>query len=457
VHVYRRVIAPDTGHVDFVPVTGVSRATTDERGAYRVSGLPAGKYIVAAQWDPTGGFVGGTEVQMLSAAELTKLQEALRSGSGRPAVLARQTSIDTTKAVVAFAPVYHPSAVAVSDASTVVVPSSQEVRGIDIDLRLAPTSKLDGMAYGPNGVPVSRAGVLLLEAAPTKLGIMQSGSTATDAEGRFSFPAVREGKYIVVAVRPPQSQPISGDPLGSSHGRGFAEVSMLGLNQTVALTIAVGATVAGGVVFEGARQQTDGLDGLRLTLTDSRSPRIPALHLEPEIRADGTFSIVGVLPGTYRLGVKLEGRLAAWRAKSAVREDQDILDGVLEVRSNEDISGLTITLTDRHTEVSGSVRDADGNPVPDLQLIVFSGEKKFWRPASRRTQQFKVDPDGRYLFHDLPSGPYFLIALRDVEPGSWHDPAVLEELAKQNPISFQLAEGEKKVLDIQTAVRKSPY
>lgn len=444
--VFRHVISPETGDVDLAEIPGQVSSVTDERGVYRVGNLAAGKYVVAARWDPNGG---GTQAQMLSDIELKRIQDYAAARGSPPGGQAARVSHAPDKTVFAFAPIYHPSALAVSDAAIVVVPAAQETVGIDIGLRLAPTAKLEGTVVGPDGNVMPRAGVLLLEIAPSTRGIVLAGSFDSDSEGKFRFPAVRPGSYTLVTARSALQPPAAGDSLQSNSGRGFLEITMDGTDRFVRLPISVGSTVSGRITVEGAQQGKEGLAGLSLTLKDIRKS-IPQLHLDPDIRGDGTFSVVGVLPGIYRLGVKTTALQNMWEAKSAILNGRDLLDGILEVRPNEDIADVLITLTDLHSEVAGSIRDADGKPVSDLELVVFATVKEYWLPGSRRTKHVKSDPGGRYIVQDLPPGEYFLVALGEIEPGAWHDPAFLAQLAREKPISITLAAGEKRLLDIQT-------
>jgi len=86
-------------------------------------------------------------------------------------------------------------------------------------------------------------------------------------------------------------------------------------------------------------------------------------------------------------------------------------------------------------------------------LIVFSADKRFWVPRSRRTRQVRPDLDGRFIARDMPAGDYLIAAVTDVEDGQWNDPAFLAALAASSPIPITLVEGDKKVQNIRIGGR----
>ena len=50
----------------------------------------------------------------------------------------------------------------------------------------------------------------------------------------------------------------------------------------------------------------------------------------------------------------------------------------------------------------------------------------------------------------MPAGEYRLIAVEDVEPGQWFDPAFLKELVGAS-LAVSLAPGEKRTQDIRAS------
>jgi hypothetical protein len=129
-----------------------------------------------------------------------------------------------------------------------------------------------------------------------------------------------------------------------------------------------------------------------------------------------------------------------------VTSGRDTLDVPLDLR--ESIADVVLTFTDRAGELTGMLQNADGRPAPEYYIILFATERGFWTPHSRRIRAGRPSADGRFTFYSVPGGDYLLAAVTDIEPGEWLDPTVLQRLAP-GAMTVKLAEGEKKVQDIQ--------
>jgi hypothetical protein len=120
----------------------------------------------------------------------------------------------------------------------------------------------------------------------------------------------------------------------------------------------------------------------------------------------------------------------------------------MQVASGKDAS-LTLTLTDRPTELSGRLLDQLGRPAPEYSVVVFSADRAMWTVSPRRTSGIvRLGTDGRYRISGLPAGDYVLCVIADADPASLNDPEFLEELS-QAGVRFSLADGERKVQDFK--------
>jgi hypothetical protein len=167
------------------------------------------------------------------------------------------------------------------------------------------------------------------------------------------------------------------------------------------------------------------------------------------VTADGQFTIRGVFPGRYRV-VPSSGVPAGFLIESATFGGRDVLDFPLEVKPGEDVAGGVVTFATRQTELTGTMTDPAGKPAPGYTLILFAADGRFWTPMSRRIQSARPSTDGRYAFRSLPAGDYRLIAVEDVEPGQWYDPAFLKELLGAS-LAVSLAPGEKRTQDLRAS------
>jgi hypothetical protein len=127
---------------------------------------------------------------------------------------------------------------------------------------------------------------------------------------------------------------------------------------------------------------------------------------------------------------------------------RDLLDGLFEITADMNLSGLVVTITDKRTELSGTLQTAGGAPASDVFVIAYSADRAHWGPAARRVQAVRPDLDGRYAIRDLPAGDYLLAAVLDVDEREWEDPTFLEQLVPGS-LPIALAEGDRRIQDLR--------
>ena len=145
------------------------------------------------------------------------------------------------------------------------------------------------------------------------------------------------------------------------------------------------------------------------------------------------------------LGFHLLQRGVAQR--SAVLGERDTLDVPFEVRLGQPITGLTVTMTDQPTELTGTVSDPSGRPTSEYFMLAFSTERALWTTSPRRVSgAARLSSDGRYRIGGLPPGEYYVAAMTDFTPGQLDDPPFLESLVPL-AVKVVIGEGERKVQD----------
>jgi uncharacterized protein (DUF2141 family) len=285
-------------------------------------------------------------------------------------------------------------------------------------------------------------------------------------DGTFSFTNVAPGQYVLQARqnrggrgggRRGQAGPGAAGAAGGAAGTQPAPPEVLWGESPVfvdghpvngvSVTMQAGMKVSGHVVFEGVPPPTD-LTRVRVAL----APGTPSQGLDlaqntpANLDATGNFTIAGVAPGRYT--VRVQGQVQNATLKSAMTGGRDILDFPLEVRPNQDVADLTLTMANQTQELSGTLTDALNMPATAYTVIVFSADTKFWTPQSRRIVSARPGTDGRYIVRNLPPGEYFLAAVTDAEPGEWFDPKFLEQLRPASA-HVTLAPNDKKVQDLR--------
>jgi hypothetical protein len=446
-----------TGERTLVTLTAGTGVTTDDRGEYRAYGLPPGNYLVLANPLPAGGLPPGwivPDIRPLTAADVQQALQGTRASANAPGAGATTTA-PASLPRVNYAPVFHPGVTDIGTATTVALGLSEERTGVDVTMQYVPTATLSGTIGIPDGV---QPGVVQLRLVPAGNqadllpGAGLTGATARPAaDGTFAFNGVAPGLYTVKAS------------VGASTGRGgvvpdlpalwaFEDVAMSGNDVTVRLTLQPGVDLSGRVVFEGsqptpAELQTmsfaltlPGTDGRLLTGNGAGGGRVDA---------QGRFMLRGIAPDSYRWSMSWSspGASEKWTIKSSVANRRESFETPLRVNQNEPVD-WTITFTDKPAGVNGVFQDRAGRAATDYSILVFSTDRSYWTPGSKRIRAMRPSTDGAFSTTGLPAGEYFLAALTDLEPGEWNDPSLLERIVG-SAIRVTVRDGEMTRQDLR--------
>ncbi len=440
---------------------------TDDRGVYRVYGLQPGDYIVSATPRNSGA---GADAERLQA-EMTVLSERLREmnnveeGQARTIMdriaQLKESAPSQDEASTGYAPIYYPGTTSPSSAATVSVGPGEEKGSIDFQYQVVPIARVEGIVTSAVSQPLPPNIQISLVNTGFPVPGLNPGSVRADREGTFKIANVPPGQYSIVA-RATINTGREGGPPGRGAGPGgrgmnatppadsirmwaTADVTVDGRNvANVVLTLQPGQTISGRVVFEGTTQPPPDLSRMRVNVSPVMRPGTPSEVMTPaagRVDASGRFTITGVIPGRYRLSSSGAG--TGWVLGSSMIDGQDSLDFPIDVKPNQNVSGAVVTFIDRQTELTGSIVNEQGQPASDYTLIVYPSDERFWTPQSRRIQSARPATDGRYSFRNLPAGEYRLAPVLDPEPGSWFDPAFLQQL-DNTALRLSVGEGEKK-------------
>lgn len=410
---------------------------TDDRGVYRIYGLPAGVYLVSAGGRGNYGY--------------------------------------STNAFENDAPTYVPSATR-DTAEEVEVSAGSETSGVDIRYRGEPGRSISGTVTRlPTQVQFSNNNLNLRR---VRSGVAEfAGFTFTGlGSPGFTFYGVSDGEYELEAQATVSPTEIAvSDPF---------RVTVKGADVSgIVLTPKLLATIAGRVVLEASpspqcqnkrrpafeeimviAQRNQDLDPKRKELTPLATGF--SLNQSAPDKA-GEFLLRNVKPGRYNLSPTFFARYWFFRGiavhpPSATKTAQpaDLSRTGLNLKSGETLKNLILTLAEGAGSVRGNVTLGEGQPAP-------SGLTVFLTPAEReaadnplRYHVAKTGNEGSFLLSNLAPGNYWVIAriiapddtlnARNIRDSSQHDKRLQlrrdAEAAKfsvelkpcQNLVDFQL-------------------
>jgi hypothetical protein len=439
---------------------------TDDRGIYRIPTLVPGDYIVMATPPRTSDSAAALEA-MMSA------ERAAIAGGGGNLTFAPTRAFDAENAAdtpsSGYAPVFYPGTTISSTASAVSVGPAEEKTGIDVPLQLVPLGTVTGTVIGDPRV--IRATSIQLSDANTGLPGLGARSVSPDANGKFTITGVAPGSYKLLAKSGGSVTMISSDDGGRTmmfmtrevrvDGRGGgpgsnepppppmwakADIAVDGRSKTdVALVLQPGTTVSGRIQFDGTGEYPTDFSNIRVVLGSAQPNGFIAGSAMATVNPDGTFRMADVMPGKYRVTMTPP---RMWRARSVDVGGRDALDFLLDVPEREDVGNVTVTFTNRATELAGTITDGSGQAASGYTIVLFAADQQYWTPQSRRIVTTRPSTDGKFTFRDLPAGSYKIAALEDAEPGSWFDPELLKQL-NAAAISVTIGEGERKTQDLR--------
>ena len=471
--------------------------TTDDRGAFRISSLVPGDYLLAipesqvtmpvaaVQTLMDGVFSGrgAGMIDLVGSGGPLPTPDGLRVGDYLLQSRAGQNAPVPPRVdgrLGAYLTQYYPAAMSPAQATIVTLRSGDEKAGLDLQLRVAPTAAVTGTVTGPNG-PVANAPVKLTPVAVDEAGLetgFESASTLTLADGSFTLLAVPAGQYAARATKMPRPPIPSGGSafatmlLGDASAApsagqtqvplyGQANVTVSGSDVTgVSVDLHAGAKLSGRIEFVGSATplQPRLVQALAVSLTplDGRAfgsgPAFlsQAATIQAAADANGQFTTVGYPPGRYTVSVG-GSPPPGWTLKSVVVNGKDVLTAPLEL-STGDVGGAVVTYTDQVSQITGTVRGIVANT--SATVIVFPVDYQAWIAngmSPRRTRQSPVSGAGAYTAAGLLAGDYLIVAVDDNDLSDSQDPAMFDRLAHV-ATRVALADGDKKTADL-TVVR----
>jgi hypothetical protein len=360
---------------------------TDDRGIYRLYGVPPGHYLVVAG---TAGFA------LASTPFMGKV------------------------------PTYHPAST--RDAATpVTVQSGVELSGIDIRYRgdrgFAVIGKVTGLAAGNSLMSMQSATLILLKRTGTQEVAAMTVLIPMGGQNGYAFYGVANGDYEVLATQTGMA-----DENQSAAAPRRVTVNNADLNG-IDLALAPLASIKGKVVLEkpaptvapkcesqreshlnevvllSRKDAPTAKAELDLAALGANSPGIP----DPQ----GSFTLRGLAVGRYRVAAQLPD--ASWYLKSLALTPAnpavaDPARNGLAVKAGEKLSGLTVTVATGAASVKGTVKAAAGARLPARLRVHLLPAEAEAKDEVLRFAEVETESNGTFSFGQLAPGKYLLVA-----------------------------------------------
>jgi protocatechuate 3,4-dioxygenase beta subunit len=349
--------------------------STDDRGIYRIYGLPAGRYTVSVG-DEAGGM-------------------GMMRGAG---YYQRTYSPDTTDA---------------SKASIVELSEGGEAKNVDINVGLrARTYTVSGRIIdADSNQPLPGAdisfGTLRQDQNRTYFSGVNSPGTPTNANGEFRVEGLEPGRYGIMAAS------VNFQPSSNQQPRIYSDPVQFEITDGDIAGLEIkarrGLSVTGTVITEGITDKRVVAMIPRLFVNGFVSPSGNGIQtygsvVTSPIAADGTFQLDGLRPGKISLNVGglSSSDFARGITVSRVVYERELPHGLLDLPPGQNVSGVQIYLAYGTGSIKGEVKVEGGTlPADSVLFVGLQRENQLVRAPSAQ-----VDARGRFIITGIPAGTY---------------------------------------------------
>lgn len=391
-------VRDSTGRAPAARFSGFSpERMTDDRGVYRIYGLPPGTYLISA---------GGSQRMMMMA-----------------------------NAYDGDAPTFFPSSTR-DTAAEVPVRGGEEATGIDIRYRAERGHTISGTVSGFLETKTPSGGSIMLRQVPSG-GYEAATFVMAGAKQGFNFNGVSDGVYEVVA----QQWGGASDSAVSLPRR----VTIKGADITgIELVLSPLSSISGRVQLEAPPAKENCVAGRGGTLLETAvqasrddkhqpadSPRLPFFSSGGDIPTDqGEFTIRNLIAGNYRLGLRLPNE--AWYIRSIALPSAPPAPttapakSAQAVKSASTVANLIALNTGAHLKnvnvqiaqdaaglrgrVASATEGAEGAPLPlNLKVYLVPTERERAEDTLRYSEA-QIASDGTFALQNLAPGRYWIIA-----------------------------------------------
>ena len=376
---------------------------TDDRGQYRLFGLPAGTYLVQAV----------------------------------PRDLLTRTS--------GYVPQFHPGTPIIDSATPTKLAADSTATAVDVTLQPAPVRRIRGTLLDPDGKPV-RAALTLKASERSNAVQLEPVLASANADGTFVFNNVSPGEYFVQALATGRTGPSA--VVAAARHFVAAPVTVTSDDPPpLQLKLSLGATLMGRIVFEGIPEPPRlGVELQTVPADFDRSPLTSSGSVGFIIAPDQTFEYRGVFGPNFLIA---RPRSPDWFVKSITYQGQNLADSAFDFGSTETFRDIEVVVSAAAAEIRGRVMDDRAVAVRDSAVVIFPTDRSKWTIRSRWMRTAVSNQEGAFRMTGVVPGEYWVVAVdrfdgNDVA-GDLQSPDVLDALAAR---AVRVTLGESQSQDV---------
>jgi hypothetical protein len=370
---------------------------TDDTGAFRIFGLPAGEYYVAG------------------SLRLAPAENLIIDAAGSP-------------------PTYYPGVPILADAQRIVLGTGEEQGNISFAIQRVHTVRVAGRVIAASG-DATGASVELTSTTDFTVAMARYG-TIVAPDGSFELTDVAPGSYAIRSTYVKQG--------GEEMQQAYVPVTVGTTDLSdVVVVLARPAVIDGGLVADGTTTLPANLR-MSVVAASTRDSHVEMGGIVPNGRR---FRVRASGPSALRV----EGLPETLMVKAIEIGGRDVADTMIELAGGETYDARVV-LTDRITELAGRVTTG-GSPAPRAQVVVFADDPAKWLYGSRFVQTARADDTGNFRVRALPAeSRYVAVALDYLEEEEQWDPEFLDRLRARGS-AVSIGDGERKSIDLGLITR----
>lgn len=392
-------------------ITGLNEAmfsgvSTDDRGIYRIAGLPAGEYLISVA-EP----VSHSGSNNISSREMGGIFESLFGAAGSLLVT------------------YYPDVNSSDQASTVQLSLGQEQNDINITLSDRALHKISGKVVMRGDKSPVKNVVVRLKRNDNKIksfiSEMEINENRTDDNGNWSFQELPEGSYTVIVDSFSETETKyddKGEYVGSETKRQLAgkkqEVKLLdGDVSDIVIELSDGGSIEGKVIVaSGKPLQTSVYMKAESTVNNSPDDDSDGYDRRSDsgyVEGDGKFVVRSLPAGPVMLTANLSGEQSdKYYVKSMTLNGQDLMTSAINMTEGGKVKNVQVVLGDDGATLKGKVVSADNKPAFGVAVVLISTNPSQWQRLKSNNNNYRMtDQQGEFSITTAP-GEYYVVFLR---------------------------------------------